>query len=341
MNPSRRRALEAVLGAMLLPALARAQTSGGEPVIRINIPGPNSLPFLPIDLIPILGFDREIGARLAIRYQASGIRAIEDVLAGNAELAALGFSTLPVLHAKGKDVVAISPLSGRTPPVAIIVRKDLAGSIRRIADLRGRTIGTSTGSINSKTYLQMAAQSVLANNGVGPDQVRWLPTAQNWESISGALLSKAADVVFCEEPFSSRAVKQKLGVTLVDLTDPKVAAQIPGLDHVRTAICTTRALVQGQPQKLELFVRMLRRTLVWIQATPAEQVAQRAPAASAEERQEIAALLKKMPGIYSPDGRFVAAQIAETDVFLRAAMPELKLTPADSMIDPRWAGLRR
>jgi NitT/TauT family transport system substrate-binding protein len=342
MNPDRRRILQATFGTLLLPAVVRAHSAtGSETLIRINIPGPKSLPFLPIDLIPALNFDREVGARLAIRYQPSGIHAIEDVLAGNADLAALGFSTLPVLHAKGKDVVAISPLSGRTPPVAIVVRKDLAGSIRRIADLKGRTIGTSTGSANSKTYLQMAAQSVLSSNGVGPDQVRWLPTAQNWESISGALISKATDAVFCEEPFSSRAVRNKLGFVLIDLTDPKVAGQVPGLDHIRTAICTSRALVQAQPQKYEQFVRMLRRSLVWIQATPADQVAQRAPATTAEERQEIAALLKKMPGIYNPDGRFSVPQIAETDVFLRTAMPEMKLVPADSLIDDRWAGRRK
>ena len=341
MNPNRRRTLQAACAALLLPVVARAQPGSGETVIRINIPGPHSLPFLPIDLIPALNFDREVGARLAVRYQPSGIRAIEDVLAGNADLAALGFSTLPVLHAKGKDVVAISPLSGRTPPIAIIVRNDLASTIRRVADLRGRTIATSTGSVNSKTFLQMAAQTLLSANGVGPDQVRWLPTAQNWDSISGALISKAADAVVCEEPFSSRAVRSRLGVVLVDLSDPRVAAQVPGLNHIRTAVCTTRALVQAQPQKLELFVRMLRRTLVWIQSTPPEQVAQRAPVATAEEQQEIAALLKKMPGIFSPDGRFSIPQIGETDVFLRTAMPGLKLVPANSLIDARWAGQRQ
>jgi len=341
MNPSRRRTLQAACAALFLPFVARASAAGSETVIRINVPGPNALPFLPIDLIPALNFDREIGARLAVRYQPSGIRAIEDVLAGNADLAALGFSTLPVLHARGKDVVAISPLSGRIQPVALVVRKDLASSIRRVADLKGRTIATSSGSVNSRTYLQMVAQTLLSANGVGPDQVRWLPTAQNWDSISGALISKAADAVVSEEPFSSRAVTSRLGVVLADLGDPKVAAQVPGLNHIRTAICTTRALVQAQPQMLELFVRMLRRTLVWIQSTPPEQVAQRAPAGTAKERREIAALLRKFPGIYSPDGRFSIPQIGETDVFLRAAMPGLKLTPAQSLIDARWAGQRQ
>ena len=342
MNPSRRRTLQAALGALLLPVTAWAHSgSGGETLIRINIPGRYSLSFLPIDLIPVLNFDRAVGARLVIRYQPSGIRAIEDVLAGNADLAALGFAPLPVLHSKGKDVVAISPLSGRTPPMAIVLRKDLAKKVSSVAELKGRTIATSTGSVNSKSRPQIMAQAVLRANGVADNEVRWLPTAQNWDSISGAMISKSCDAVFCEEPFTSRLVRAGHGVMLADLADPGITGKIPGFNHIRSAIVTTRALTRSQPEKMELFVRMLRRTLVWIQATPPEQVAQKAPANSVAERFELAALLRKMPGIFNPDGRFSVPQIAETDVFLRNAMPELKLATADSLIDDRWAGRRQ
>jgi NitT/TauT family transport system substrate-binding protein len=342
MNPSRRRTLQAALGALLLPAAAWSQPgSGGETLIRINIPGRFSLSFLPIDLIPALNFDRAVDARLVIRYQPSGIRAIEDVLDGNADLAALGFSPLPVLHSRGKDVVAIAPLSGRTPPMGIVLRKDLAKKVRSVAELKGRTIATSTGSVNSKTRLQMLAQAVLRAHGVADNAVRWLPTAQNWDSISGAMISKSCDAVFCEEPFTSRLVRDGHGVLLADLADPGMAGKIPGFNHIRSAIVTTRALTRSQPEKMELFVRMLRRTLVWIQETPPEQVAQKAPANAAAERVEIAALLRKIPGLFSPDGRFSVPQIAATDVFLRNAMPELKLAAADSLIDDRWAGRRQ
>ncbi len=341
MNPERRSVLQAMLATVLMPATVSAQSDGGETLIRINIPGPNALPFLPIELISVLNFDREVGARLTVRYQPSGIHAIEDMLAGNADLAALGFSTLPVLHANGKDVVAISPLSGRTIPASLLVRKDTAKTVRRVADLKGRTIGTSTGSINSKTYLQMAAQLVLTAHGIADNQVRWLPTAQNWQSLSGAMISASADAVICEEPFSSRLVKRGLGSVLVDLSDPAVAAKLPGLDHHRTAIATRRALIRNQPEKMELFVRMLRRTLVWMQATAPEQVARHAPVGTAEERLEIATLLSKFPGIYSPDGRFSVPQITATDTFLRAALPNSKLAAADSLIDDHWAGRRQ
>lgn len=58
MNPSRRNLLKA-LSLPPLAALCTGTRAATAPVpLRINIPGPYSLPFLPIELIPILGIDR-------------------------------------------------------------------------------------------------------------------------------------------------------------------------------------------------------------------------------------------------------------------------------------------
>jgi len=349
MQSGRRRVLQSLLGSLLLPGFGIAQqknphspesSSGNELVIRLNLPGPGSLPFLPLELIPALGFDREMGARLLLRYHPSGIRAIEDVLGGNADFAALGFPTLPVLQAKGKDVVAIAPISGVEHTFHMVVRKDLARQITRVQDLKGHTIAASTGSPNSKTYMQMTTEILLAAHGVGSQQVRWLPTGQNWESTSGALLSKAADAVFCEQPFPNRLIQTGLGVSLADLSDPRIRSRIAGIDALRSCIATSRTLL-SQPdgsRKADLMVRMLRRSLVWLQASTPETVARYTVVNSAEEREEIALLLKQTPRIYSTDARFIAQQIQDTDAFLRAAQGDIKLAPAASVVDDHWAG---
>ena len=349
MQSGRRRALQSLLGSLLIPGLGIAQQrnpyspesgSGNETVIRLNLPGPGSLPFLPLELIPALGFDREMGVRLLLRYHPSGIRAMEDVLGGNADFAALGFPALPVLQAKGKDVVAIAPISGVEHTFHMVVRKDLAKQITRLQDLKGRTIAASTGSPSSKTYMQMVTEILLAAHGIGSQQVRWLPTGQNWESISGALLSKATDAVFCEQPFPNRLIQTGLGVSLADLSDPKIRLRIAGIDALRSTIATSRTLLSQPdgPHKADLMVRMLRRSLVWLQASTPETVARHAVVNSAEEREEIALLLKQTPRIYSTDARFIAQQIQDTDAFLRAAQGDIRLAPAASLVDDRWAG---
>jgi ABC-type nitrate/sulfonate/bicarbonate transport system substrate-binding protein len=328
----------------LLPRMGIAQQNQGATAnpmqIRLNLPGPGSLPFLPLELIPALGFDAEMGTRLLLRYHPSGIRALEDMFIGNADFAALGFPTLPVLHAKGKDAVAIAPISGTQHTFHMIVRKDLAGTITRLQDLKGHTIGVSTGSPNSKTYMQMLTEILLGAHGVGNHQIRWLATGQNWESASGALISKAADAVFCEQPFPTRLIRAGLGVSLADLSDARINAKVAGVDALRSIIATSRALLHQPegPNKADLMVRMLRRSLVWLQSTSPETVARHAVVRAEEEREDIAILLKKTPGIYSTDARFITRQIETTDQFLRAAQSDMKLVPAAGLVDDRWAG---
>lgn len=43
-------------------------------LIHINIPDPHILPFLAVELIPLLGIDQALGAHLAIRYPESNRR---------------------------------------------------------------------------------------------------------------------------------------------------------------------------------------------------------------------------------------------------------------------------
>jgi NitT/TauT family transport system substrate-binding protein len=324
-----------------LEALAEPPGAGGvTKLIRLNLPGPGSLPFLPLELIPALGFDREMGAHLLLRYHPSGIRALEDTLLGNADFAALGFPTLPVMHASGKDAVAIAPLAGISHSFQLMVRKDLVKQIRRIGDLKGRTIAISTGSPSSKTYMQMLCEIILGTHGVGGHQVRWLPAGQNWESISGAFISQAADAVLCEQPFPLKLMRAGLGISLADLNDPKIQAQVPGISALRSAVITPRNTLDlpETQEKAELMVRMLRRTLVWLQATSPETVARQAKVRSEMEREDIAMLLKTIPGIYSTDARFVRRQIEETDRFLQAAHPGQQFASAMGMVSMRWAG---
>lgn len=344
MERQRRRILKAVVGGMgvsLLPRLGITQSAPlGNVQIRLNLPGPGSLPFLPLELIPALGFDAEMGARLLLRYHASGIRAIEDMLIGNADFTSLGFPTLPVMQARGKDVVAVAPLAGSQHTFQLIIRKDLASKIKRIEDVKGRTIGVSTGSPNNKTYMQMLAEIMLAAHGIGSHQIHWLPSGQNWDSLSGALISKAADAVFCEQPFPTRLLRAGIGVSLADLNDPRIQARVAGVDALRSCIATSRMQITlpDGPNKADLMVRMLRRTLVWLQTTPPDKVAIHATVQNESDREDIITLLTRLSRIYSTDARFITKQIEATDVFLRAAQPDMKLPTARSLVDERWAG---
>lgn len=335
---SRRLALASLAIAPWMFFPLRAVTQG-QIQVRINIPGPGSLPFLPIELIPLMGFDAEMGFRQITRYQPSGVASFEDMLAGNADLAAGGLSVLPNLAAKGKDIVAISPLSCKSMHFGLVVRRDLAGKIRKPSELAGKTIGISLGSAASKTYPQQVCELYLARTGgLSPNQVRWLGVIQKWEPIAGALSTGAADAVFVEEPFKSRLVQEKLGIMLADFGDPRVAESIPGPGHIRSIVATRRVWLDDE--RIGQWVRALRRCLVWMRASPPEEIVARLPIEAAARR-EYSAVLRRLPEMFSPTGRFSDLLIAATDDFLRAASGNTFTGTIANLVDERWAGRDR
>ncbi|BAN34746.1 hypothetical protein SCD_n00905 [Sulfuricella denitrificans skB26] len=342
MNSSRRSALKVLAGLATLPCLPRAWAAeSGRPVIRINIPGPRALAFVPVELIPALGIDRVLGVHLSIRYFPSGVRAFEDALAGNANFAAVGFSVLPVLASKGEKVLAVVPLSGKTPPYALVVRKDLAGKIRKVGDLKGRSIGVSAGSVASKTYLNTLAEVVLSSYGVKPSEVRWVPNAQNIDAVYGALAGQAVDAVFCEEPFVSELVRRGAGRILLDMNTPVAMARIPGLAHPRSVVAASAESVRENPQRTELMVQMVQRTLIWMHAATPEAIVGKLGVANENERRELIATLARVPDIFSSDGRFSRKQVGETVNFLRAASVPLSVgLDVHSLVSYQWSGYK-
>jgi ABC-type nitrate/sulfonate/bicarbonate transport system substrate-binding protein len=341
MQTDRRFVLRLLGKGALVPALGASLGAQAAPetLIRLNLPGPGSLSFLPLELITTLQIDRALGARLLLRYHQSGIRAVEDVLTGNSDFAALGFATLPVLQTAGKEAMAIAAIAGEQLIMHMVVRKDLVKSVKSLKDVAGLTLGVSAGSANSKTYLQMMAELLLNAHGVNPQRLRWLPLGQNWEGFSGAFASQSADVVFCEEPFASRLQRAGLGVSILNLSDKRTYAGIGGVNALRTVLATGRAFLNQQEgqRKAQLMVQMLQRSLAWIHENSPEAVALKATAGSPQLRAEIASLLKALPGLYSVNGQFISHSVEETDVFLRSTLKDKNLPPAASLIDARWA----
>ena len=313
--------------AMLAGFRARAAQDAGPAVIRVNIPGPHLLPFLPIELIPKLGIDQALGVQLAIRYLPSGILALEDALAGNAQFAGVAFTALPAFIAKHKPVAAIAVLSSGVPPYSVLIRPDLASSVRKLSDLRGRSIGIPMGSVTSKTYLQVMLELWLAEHGVRSNEVRWVQTNQNLAGMQGSLVSGMVDAVFCEEPLAGTLVRKKIGLQLASLSEPSALGRVGWAKHIRAVLACPREVVERQPHQIELMTAMLKRSLRWMQQRKAEEIVAKLGVEDAELRQDLINPIKRIPNLFSSDGRFKPAEVeasrqflAETKVPLPAGM---------------------
>lgn len=321
----------------MLAVGANRSLSAAVDTIRINIPGPQLMPFFPVELIPHLGIDRDLGANLGIRYHPTGVLALEDLLKGNADFAGVGFPVLPKFVKKGHEVKAIARLSSGAPPYAIVVRKELAAEIPDIAALRGRTLGAPMGSATTKTYLQLIAELWLSAHGVTPDQVRWAPITQTYDGVYGAMAGETVDAVFCEEPCSAGLVRAGIGQVLASLNDARNPVRLVGRGHLRAVIVTTPERIQAHPERAFAMAQMLQRVLRWSSMAAPEELVGQLRIKDANQRADILATLKRLPWPYSKDGDFLQAEIDATREFMRVVGIALPGN-ADivSLIDDRW-----
>jgi ABC-type nitrate/sulfonate/bicarbonate transport system substrate-binding protein len=187
---------------------------------------------------------------------------------------------------------------------------------------------------------QLFTEYVLAQAGVAPEQVNYVAAGQAYDSQRAALASGTVDAIMGDEPFATRLVRQRAAYVLADFHDPQTTRRQMGGLFLNGMVATREDMVAGRSELVAKMVRTVQRTLVWMAAhTPRELVDMLAPAA-AEERQVLLDVLAVHKGIYSPDGRISAEQLATVERFLHATerTPEARALRLASLVDARWAG---
>ncbi len=311
--------------------------------IVISAPGPRNLSYLPIDLIPAIGADKEQGASLQILHSGGGGVALNNLMTRNADFAVAGVPAAMSLRANGGDVIVIAPVDD-TPLFVLMVRSGLKGKVTRIANLKDKVVGVNTGTAASKTTSQQLAELLLKSAGVSLKHVRIVPAGQSWVEQSSLMLSGQADAIVGDEPFASRLLANNDVFFLANLTQPDTVRGIKGTHFLHAALETRSDVISTQPAKVEKMVRMVKRSLAWIASHTPEQLVDALGVNDPDESSALVLSLRKYPRMFKNDGRFSTSQLKDTDIFfhngLSPADPAYSLS-IEQMLDDRWAGRAR
>ena len=315
--------------------------ASAEPVrITVAVPGPGAASYLPIELIPKIGADVAEGAQVSVRFVSGGGVVMEELLGNNVDFGVLGLPAAMSSRLRDPRVVAIAAVND-LPLYALLVRQGLKGSVRTVAQLKGRVIGVHSNSLTAKTNSHQLLELVLKRAGVQPDQVRVVPVGQRWTSESAMLATGAADAIMADEPHASRMIERQTAFQLLHLGNPDHVRRIPGGGFLRGVVVARSDRIKRDPQRAERMVRILRRTLEWMATHTPEEIIDKAGITDAEERAHFISVLQKYPRQYSRDGKFSTQQLRETGVFFResqAGDPAAQALSVESMIVDRWSG---
>ncbi len=165
-----------------------------------------------------LGLWEKHGLRFKM-IQIQGVGATNAVIAGSADFAQAGGSTLTRANARGQKLVAIANTAERNI-VAITLRKEFAPGFdpkapleKRAQALRGRTLGVGSLQANPHAYLRVVA----ARAGIDPESIR--VTALEGNAQLAAFGSKAIDGMSNSPPFPMKPVLDGLSVVIANGPD--------------------------------------------------------------------------------------------------------------------------
>ena len=179
--------------------------------VTIMVGGITKLIYLPARLTEQLGYFKAEGLEVELLSQPAGVDAENELLAGAVQ-AVVGFYDHSIdLQAKGKDVKAIVVFGGVPGEVEMVATKS-AGSIKSMADVKGKTLGV-TGLGSSTNFL---TQYLAHLKGIPSSQYSVLPVGAD-NSFIAAIKQGRIDAGMTTEPTVSQLLKTGDAQVLVDM----------------------------------------------------------------------------------------------------------------------------
>ena len=318
---------------------AWAQSAGAIPV-TLSVPGPGSSVSAPLELAVKLGLDREQGIALRLRFVDGGGVAIRDLQSSVAGFAVFGLPAALDANARGARLVALAAVDD-LPLYTLVVRADLRGKVKRIADLAGRPVGIHSNSLSARTTSQQVLELLLRHHTVPSPGPSLIAAGQSWETQSAVLQSRSVDALMTDEPFATRLALEKLAFTFFSTGDAASIATLPGAGFLRATLVARREQVETRPDLAGRMVSTVQAALRWMAVRAPEEIADGLGLPPGPERRAFVETYRKYPRQYSRDGAFSAAQLKETESFFLVAGgvgAKADVVPIEAMVIDRWAG---
>ena len=202
------------------------------------------------------------GIRLEERMFAKSLDIVPGILAGEIDLAASALDGAIAGRASGAPVLVVAGFA--KGGARILARKD--GGVTRLADLKGKKVGTARGGAQELLlYAELAKAGLTWSDQPGKD-VRIMFLA--YADLNQALQSGQLDAISQSEPQSSQAIRQGYAVELVKPYDTPLGEPVRALVMteklygnrdvaLRTMKCFVEATKEfiDKPDEAEKYVR--------------------------------------------------------------------------------------
>jgi NitT/TauT family transport system substrate-binding protein len=240
-----------------------------------------------------LGFYKEEGIEVSISQVAGAAKVLEAVVGGSADVGGGVYEQTIQMAAEGKSIVSFISLL-KSPNFAILA----APGVRKLSDLRGKTVGVSSVGSPSQFYLVYLLQREgitdvsTANVGMGASAVAALERGQ----VDAAVLFGSAIPAFL--------ARKPDAAILADTRTPEgLRAAFDTDDYPASCLLAQKEWLDANPESAKKIAKAVLRSLAWIREHSPEEILLKVPqeVRAGDVSVEIAAIRLAQP-MYSVDG---------------------------------------
>jgi NitT/TauT family transport system substrate-binding protein len=282
-------------------ALAAASTAAHAEKITIMVGGATKIIYLPAKLTEQLGYFKDEGLDVEVQSQPAGVDAENELLAGAVQ-GVVGFYDHTIdLQSKGKEIQTLV-VFGQVPGEVEMVSNAAAGTIKSMADVKGKTLGV-TGLGSSTSFL---TQYLAQRAGIPSNQYTLLPVGADATFIA-AVKQNRIDAGMTTEPTVSRLLQTGDAKVLVDMRTIEGTRAALGGTYPASSFYVQRAWAQSHKDEATKLARAFSRTLNFIATHSAAEIADKMPKDYYGNNKDlyVKALNASLP-MFTKDGRMPA-----------------------------------
>jgi NitT/TauT family transport system substrate-binding protein len=300
-------------------ALAAASAAAHAEKITIMVGGATKIIYLPAKLTEQLGYFKEEGLDVDVQSQPAGVDAENELIAGAVQ-GVVGFYDHTIdLQSKGKEIETLV-VFGQVPGEVEMVSSAAAGTVKSMADVKGKTLGV-TGLGSSTSFL---TQYLAQRAGVQSNQFTMLPVGAD-NTFIAAIKQGRIDAGMTTEPTVSRLLQTGDAKVLVDMRTVEGTRAALGGTYPASSFYVQRAWAQAHKDEATKLARAFSRTLNFIATHSAEEIAAKMPKDYYANNKDlyVGALKASLP-MFTKDGRMPADGPQTVLAVLSAFNPSVK-----------------
>ena len=298
----------------------------GRVKVRLAIGGQNQMVYLPTTLAQELGYYKEEGLDVDLQDFAGGSKALQALVGGSADVVSGFYDHTIQMAAEGRQLVAFVTML-RFPGLVLVTSPQSAGHVTRIEDLKGRIAGVTTAGSSS----QMLLTYLLQRHGIPPDAVSITAIGSAATAIAAIEHGKVDAGMIADPAYTLVARRNPTSRVLADLrTAAGVKDALDADSYPASVLYAPADWIRDHRDAAQRLARAITRTLAWMHAHTAEEIAAKTPKSfrGEDDGLYVEALKSSMP-MFSPDGAMAAGGPEAVRTLLAGSMDKVRNAAID------------